>query len=100
WIDGWVGSMGEWIDGRADVTPGLVITIDGPNAVGKTAAAQALARLLGYRHLNTGAIYRAVAYAALAAELSIRDVGRILEVIEEIRIELDPRTAAVVVNGR
>ncbi len=48
------------------MTKPLIITIDGPNAVGKTDAARALARLLGYRHVNTGAIYRAVAYVSLA----------------------------------
>jgi cytidylate kinase len=76
-----------------------IITIDGPNAVGKTAAAQSLARLLNYRHVNTGAIYRAVAYVSLAQRLSIRDVGPILKIIEQIKIDFGPTGSVIMVNG-
>lgn len=65
-----------------------IIAIDGPNAVGKTATARALARLLGYRHLNTGAIYRAVAYAALERGLSARDPDRIVALAGATAIEI------------
>jgi len=43
----------------------LLITIDGPAGVGKSTAAQRLARRLGIAYLDTGATYRALAYAAL-----------------------------------
>lgn len=42
----------------------LVVTIDGPAGAGKSSVAKRLARALGYRLLDTGAIYRAVALAA------------------------------------
>lgn len=76
------------------------ITIDGPNAVGKTAAAEALAKLLGYRHINTGAIYRAVAYASLAEGLSIRDGDGIAAVASRIELGFDAQRGTITVDGR
>ncbi len=43
----------------------MIITIDGPAGAGKSTVARALARRLGFRFLDTGAMYRAVALAAL-----------------------------------
>src|SRR6187551_2204060 len=43
----------------------IVVTIDGPAGAGKSTVARRLARALGYRLLDTGAIYRAVALTAL-----------------------------------
>jgi len=82
------------------MTRRFIITIDGPNAVGKTETAQALARLLNYKHINTGAIYRAVAYDALAKHLSVHDVDGLLEIIHRIRIDFDTQSSAILVNGR
>ena len=41
----------------------LLITIDGPAGAGKTTVSRALADRLGYRYIDTGALYRAVALA-------------------------------------
>lgn len=65
----------------------LIVTIDGPNAVGKTATAQWLAKLLNYRHLNTGAIYRALAYLSLKNGCSITEISEILRISEEMKID-------------
>jgi cytidylate kinase len=43
----------------------MIITIDGPAGAGKSSAARALARRLGFRFLDTGAMYRAVALAGM-----------------------------------
>ena len=43
----------------------MIITIDGPAGAGKSTVAKALARRLGFRSLDTGAMYRAVALAAM-----------------------------------
>lgn len=77
-----------------------IIAIDGPNAVGKTETAQALARLLGYRHLNTGAIYRAVAHVALERGVSAADADAIVAIAATVTIEIDPAGATIAVNGR
>ena len=42
----------------------LLITIDGPAGAGKTTVSRALADRLGYRYVDTGALYRGVALAA------------------------------------
>jgi len=47
---------------RAD---GIIIALDGPAGSGKSSTARALAARLGYRHLDSGAFYRAITYAAL-----------------------------------
>jgi CMP/dCMP kinase len=44
---------------------GLIITIDGPSGAGKSTMAKLTARALGYRYMDTGAMYRGVAYAFL-----------------------------------
>jgi len=51
----------------------LIIAIDGPSGAGKGTVARALASRLGYRHLDTGAMYRAVAWKALRSGLSLED---------------------------
>ena len=45
----------------------MIIAIDGPSAAGKGALARRLARHLGFAHLDTGALYRAVALSVLSA---------------------------------
>jgi cytidylate kinase len=64
----------------------LTIAIDGPSGVGKGTIARRVAERLGYRHVDTGAMYRAVAWAAL---------GRGIDLGEEDRIERLARTADI-----
>jgi cytidylate kinase len=65
------------------------IAIDGPAASGKTAVGMALARELGYRFLDTGAMYRAVTWAALRRGIDPKDERRLAEFAEQISIEVD-----------
>ena len=51
----------------------LIITIDGPSGAGKTTASRMLADRLGYRYIDTGALYRGVALEAITAGLSHDD---------------------------
>jgi len=51
----------------------MIIAIDGPAASGKGTLARRLAAHFGYRHLDTGAIYRAVAYALISQGTDLAD---------------------------
>ena len=81
---------------------GLVIAIDGPAAAGKSTAGKALAGRLGYRFIDTGALYRAVAWLADRrgdAEASPAAIGALARAAD-IRLEGDPERPRVVVDGR
>lgn len=52
---------------------GFVIAIDGPSGAGKGTIARAVAARLGYRHIDTGAMYRALAWKALHEGLDLDD---------------------------
>jgi cytidylate kinase len=67
------------------------IAIDGPAGSGKTTVAQALAERLGILYLDTGAMYRAVALAALRASLDPSDEAVVLQLARErpIRVLFD-----------
>jgi cytidylate kinase len=70
----------------------LIVAIDGPAGSGKTSTAKAVARRLGFKYLDTGAMYRAVALAVLERGLDVTDeaVGRLLtELVIDIRYSHD-----------
>jgi len=63
----------------------LLITIDGPAGAGKTTVSRQLAGRLGYRYIDTGALYRGVAYVAHRRGIAPRDdaaLGRLLKGLE------------------
>jgi CMP/dCMP kinase len=63
-----------------------VIAIDGPAGAGKSTVARALARRLGFTYLDSGAMYRAVALAAMRAGIDLDDGGRLGELAAELDI--------------
>jgi cytidylate kinase len=67
----------------------LLITIDGPAGAGKTTVSKMLAARLGYRYLDTGALYRAVAYQARAAGIRVDDDRALDALCRTRRLELD-----------
>ncbi|MHB1710117.1 MAG: (d)CMP kinase [Acidimicrobiales bacterium] len=81
----------------------MVIAIDGPAGSGKSTLSRALADLLGLDRLDTGAMYRAVAWAAVDRGVDPSDHGavatlaRSLEIVVGDRVEVDGRdvTAAI-----
>ncbi|MBC8065154.1 MAG: (d)CMP kinase [Chlorobia bacterium] len=80
--------------------PKLVIAIDGPAGAGKSTVAKALAKELGLKYLDTGAMYRAVALAASREGLKADDGERTAEVASHTEIsfgEGDP--PPILLNG-
>lgn len=67
-----------------------VVAIDGPSGSGKSTVARMLSRRLGYMHLDTGAMYRAVALAALRRNIAYTDAHSLDDLCAGIRIELVP----------
>lgn len=82
-----------------------IVTIDGPSGGGKSTVSRALAARLGYTYLDTGAMYRAVAFRCREERVGPEDGERLAELLEAIRIELQPPAAGdddvrVLLDGR
>lgn len=76
----------------------IVITIDGPAGAGKSVVAAALAQRLGFTLVDTGALYRGLAWAMREAGVPIEDGPALRRLLEATTVTLDgPR---VLVNGR
>src|SRR5579884_760273 len=67
---------------------GMIITIDGPAGAGKSSAARRLAQRLGFEFLDTGAMYRAVALAALRAGINLREEAALARLVAGLRLEM------------
>ena len=72
----------------------LIIAIDGPSGAGKGTVARAVAAELGYRHVDSGAMYRAVAWKALRDGIALDDEGAVARVAET-PIEIAPSRVAI-----
>lgn len=69
-------------EGAARARP--VVAIDGPAGAGKSTAAKQVARALGYVLVDTGALYRAVAFASLEAGISLADCDAVSALCEAL----------------
>jgi len=69
------------------MTP-YIIAIDGPAASGKSTIGGLLAERLGYVYLDTGVMYRAVAWAALDREIDIDDEAAVTELARRVQIDV------------
>jgi cytidylate kinase len=81
---------------NSNVAKRLIIAIDGPSGAGKGTVARAVAARLGYRHIDTGAMYRAIAWRAshegidLTDEAAVAALGaRAAFMLEDGRVEID-----------
>jgi CMP/dCMP kinase len=81
---------------------GLVIAIDGPSGSGKSSASKGVARALGLRYLDTGAMYRALTWWFMAEEADTADTAQVAARAAEpvIDVSTDPDDPWTRVNGR
>lgn len=67
----------------------ITIAIDGPSASGKSTVAKILAKDLGYIHIDTGAMYRCVAFKCLENSIDLLDEDKICKMLKETKIVQD-----------
>lgn len=79
----------------------LIVTVDGPAAVGKGTATAKLARRLGLQVLDTGKMYRAAAWLAIENHVSHEDVGRLIPLVRGAEIAFDWKAdpPAILIKG-
>jgi cytidylate kinase len=75
----------------------LIVAIDGPSGAGKGTVARAVASRLGYRHVDTGAMYRAIAWKALQEGADIADEPAVARIGERAAFDLEQ--GRVVIDG-
>lgn len=68
----------------------LIVAIDGPSGVGKSTTGRLVARTLNIPHIDTGAMYRAIALAALRARIGTRDEAALEDLASRVRIDFIP----------
>lgn len=80
----------------------MIIAIDGPAGVGKSSVAKLLAARLGYLYLDTGALYRAIAWKVLHKQVEPADHARVAGLLEttSIHMQFQNGSMQVVVDGR
>jgi len=84
--------------GPGPFNAGMVIAIDGPAGAGKSTVARAVARALGFTYLDSGAMYRAVALAAIERGIDPDDGDRLGEMAWGLAIDFDGDTVRL--NGK
>jgi cytidylate kinase len=74
----------------------LVIAIDGPSGAGKGTVARAVAAQLGYRHVDSGAMYRAVGWKAVRDGLALDDEAAVAKLADQSAIDV---TGPITIDG-
>jgi cytidylate kinase len=79
----------------------LLITIDGPAGAGKTTVSRALADRLGYRYIDTGMLYRGVAYEVKLQNVNTQDEDDLKKLCERLQLRLvhDSKGLHLISNG-
>ncbi len=71
----------------------LIIAIDGPSGAGKGTVARTIAARLSYRHIDTGAMYRALAWKARHDHVDLADGAAVAAIAHAAAFDVDGRTA-------
>ena len=79
----------------------MIIAIDGPAGSGKSTVAKFIAKRLSYRYIDTGSMYRAVAWSAEKKDIDLSDENAVGQWVTQLKIEFvaDPAGQQVKVNG-
>ena len=80
----------------------MIIAIDGPAASGKSTSAKLLAKELGYLYLDTGAMYRCIAFSILENKIDISNQGSLTKFLKNFEIDLKKtnNNLSFFVNGK
>ena len=76
----------------------MIVTLDGPAGAGKSTTARALAARLGWCYMDTGAMYRAVAFVAIERGISLQDFDALASLASSMTFEF--HEGLVVVDGK
>jgi cytidylate kinase len=76
----------------------MIVAIDGPAGAGKSTVARLLAERLGFRYLDTGAMYRALTWLALARGLPLGDGAPLGDLAKEHPVEIDARGRVLIAS--
>jgi CMP/dCMP kinase len=90
------------VPGEPDDPAGLVIAVDGPAGSGKSSAARGVARALGLRYLDTGAMYRALTWWLQDQGIDPADPAAVLASFRRASIDIgtDPAAPRIEVDGQ
>src|SRR4029079_4623857 len=80
----------------------MIVAIDGPAGVGKSTVAKLLASRLGFLYLDTGALYRSVAWAVLEHGIEPGNAGAVAGVLPKLSLQMQSKHNIVTVsmNGK
>ena len=67
----------------------MIVAIDGPAGAGKSSVARAVAGRLGFAHMDTGAMYRAITLAAISGRIDLTDPRQLEAAVGAIEMDLD-----------
>ncbi len=76
----------------------MIVTIDGPAGAGKSTVARGLAKRLGFEFLDTGAMYRAVAWAGKQAGIDLHDEMQMAALLTSFQLQMP--AGRVIINGQ
>lgn len=76
----------------------IIIAIDGPSGTGKSTTAKLVARRLGLLYLDSGAMYRAIAWSAMQADIKPEEVSRLIAHSQKTKLSFDSE-GQILVDG-
>ena len=87
------------VSGFGDMPQEVIVAIDGPAGTGKSSVSRGLARTLGARYVDTGAMYRLVTLAVLRADAALDDPTAIAAVDPPMSVGFDPDDVRAYLEG-